>query len=87
MRQYVAVMDYRTGSIKLYEAETDDVEKWLLENTDYSEDECYYMCSTTPINVYTVHTVKLVGSMPIEESEDVPIEIPSTRVMRTQGVL
>lgn len=89
MRQYVAVMDYRTGSIKLYTIDgiTDDVEKWLRDHTDYSEDECYYMCSTTPINVYTVHTVKLVGSMPIEESEDVPIEIPSTRVMRTQGVL
>ena len=67
MRQYGAVMDYRTSSIKLYTVETDDVEKWLLENTDYSEDECYYMCSTSPINVYTVHTVKLVGSMEVTD--------------------
>lgn len=71
MRQYVAVMDYRTGSIKLYEAETeiDNAEQWLLANTDYSESECYYMCSTSPINVYTVHTVKLSVSMPREVTE------------------
>lgn len=66
---YIAVMDYRTGSIKLYEAETNDAGKWLMENTDYSEDECYYMCSTSPINVYTVHTVKLSVSMPMEVTE------------------
>ena len=54
---YIAVMDYRTASIKLYTVETDDVEKWLRDNTDYSEDECYYMCSQTPISVYTSDTV------------------------------
>lgn len=80
---YIAVMDYRTASIKLYEAETDNVEQWLIEHTDYSASECYYMCSTSPINVYTVHIVKLVGSMPIEER----IERPSSRVMRTRGAL
>lgn len=48
---HVAVMDYSSGSIKMYTIqrrdnwETDDIESWLVSNTDYRRDQCYFMCS------------------------------------------
>lgn len=58
----VALMDYCSASIKLYKIkvpvkpgsstyDSTDVELWLDENTDYKDDQCYYMCSTNPIEV------------------------------------
>lgn len=52
----VAVMDYRSVSIKMYSLklqegwETDEVEDWLYNNTDFNSD-CYYMCSENGIPV------------------------------------
>ncbi len=59
---YIAVMDYCSAAIKLYKVklpirpgnstyDTDDVELWLEENTDYTESQCYYMSSADPIEV------------------------------------
>lgn len=59
---YIAVMDYRDGTIKMYtvhasiiegweDDRTEGVEYWLRENTDYSVDECYFMFSKDPIKI------------------------------------
>lgn len=59
---YIAVIDYRNGTIKMYTVHTsiiegweDDhaegVQYWLCENTDYSVDECYFMFSKDPIKI------------------------------------
>ena len=54
---YIAVMDYRDSTIKMYTAQmspdyqTEDVEDWLNNNTNYSDSNCYYMCSTDKIEV------------------------------------
>lgn len=53
----IAVMDYCSGSIKMYSSsfptgwQTEDVEKWLYDNTDYNDSQCYYMCSENEIEV------------------------------------
>ena len=54
---HVAVMDYSSGSIKLYTTllkqdwKTEDVEKWLEANTGYKESQCYFMASRDSIAV------------------------------------
>ena len=54
---YIAVMDYRDCKIKMYttqmspDYQTEDVEDWLNNNTDYSGSNCYYMCSSAKIEV------------------------------------
>ena len=54
---YVAVMDYCSACIKMYELELKkgwqcaEVEEWLNDNTDYSDSQCYYMASKEPIEV------------------------------------
>ena len=54
---YIAVMDYRNCKIKMYttqmspDYQTEDVEDWLNNNTDYNDSTCYYMCSTDKIEV------------------------------------
>ena len=54
---YIAVMDYRDCKIKMYttqmspDYQTEDVEDWLNDNTNYSDSSCYYMCSTDKIEV------------------------------------
>lgn len=54
---YIAVMDYRDCKIKVYTAQmspdyqTEDVEDWLNNNTNYSDSNCYYMCSSDKIEV------------------------------------
>ena len=56
-RIHIAVMDYCTGSIKMYNIEmpdnwqAEDVEKWLCDNTDYDRDQCYYMGNRNEIPV------------------------------------
>ena len=57
MTVHIAVMDYSSGSIKMYspelrdEVQSEDVEKWLYENTDYKDSQCYYMTSKDEIEV------------------------------------
>ena len=54
---YIAVMDYSTSSIKLYEkdfeegCQNEDIENFLEEKTDYKSDQCYFMASYSPINI------------------------------------
>ena len=54
---YIAIMDYRDCKIKMYttqmspDYQTEDVEDWLNDNTNYSDSNCYYMCSTDKIEV------------------------------------
>ena len=54
---YIAVMDYRDCKIKMYttqmspDYQTEDVENWLNDNTDYNDSNCYYMCSSDKIEV------------------------------------
>ena len=54
---YIAVMDYRDSKIKMYtvqmapDYQTEDVEDWLNNNTNYSDSNCYYMCSSDKIEV------------------------------------
>ena len=54
---YIAVMNYRTGEILKYSADfspdyqSEEVEYWLYENTDFSDSDCYYMTSNKPIPV------------------------------------
>jgi hypothetical protein len=63
-KTYIAVLDYRDGTIKMYtvlnkELEewkeddmlTEGVENWLVENTDYSTSNCYFMFSKEPIKI------------------------------------
>jgi hypothetical protein len=53
----VAVMDYRDGSIKMYVIErrdnydSDEIESWLVSNTNYSDSSCYYMYSEKEIPI------------------------------------
>lgn len=54
---HIAVLDYCSGCIKKYTHEfnigwqTEDVETWLEDNTDYKDSQCYYMASKEPIEV------------------------------------
>lgn len=54
---YISVMDYSDGKIKMYTAkmspdyQTEDVEDWLNNNTDYNDSNCYYMFSSDEIEV------------------------------------
>jgi hypothetical protein len=54
---HVAVMDYCSGSIKMYSIElrrgwqVEDVKEWLYDNTDYEDTNCYYMASHDEIPV------------------------------------
>ncbi len=53
----VAVMDYSDGTIKMYTIErrddfgTEDVESWLVSNTNYSNSSCYFMWSEKEIPI------------------------------------
>jgi hypothetical protein len=53
---YIVVMDYSSGSIKMYSPilannSGEVIENWLSENTDYNTSHCYYMSDTNPINI------------------------------------
>lgn len=54
---YIAVMDYSDGKVKMYtvqmapDYQTEDVEDWLNNNTDYNDSNCYFMCSSNEIEV------------------------------------
>lgn len=54
---HIAVMDYCSGSVKLYspelrdEIQDENVEEWLYENTDYKSSTCDYMFSEDEIKV------------------------------------
>ena len=54
---YVAVMDYCSCSIKMYTIErrkgwqTEEVESWLVSNTDYKDSQCYFMASEEGIDI------------------------------------
>ena len=54
---YVAVMDYSDGSIKMYNIErrdnydSEDIESWLVSNTNYTDSSCYYMYSEKGIPI------------------------------------
>ena len=54
---HIAVLDYCSCSIKMYDVtlssgwQTEDVEQWLLDNTEYKKDQCYYMCSEEEIKI------------------------------------
>lgn len=54
---HVAVMDYRDLSLKLYEIQrrdnydSEDIESWLVSNTNYSDSSCYYMYSDKEIPI------------------------------------
>ena len=53
----IAVMDYCSASIKMYSTtfptgwQTEDVEEWLYDNTDYKDSQCYFMCSENVIEI------------------------------------
>lgn len=57
MKIHIAVMDYCSGSIKMYspdlrdEVQSEYVENWLYNNTDYKDNQCYYMFSKDEIKV------------------------------------
>lgn len=57
MTIHIAVMDYSSGSIKMYspdlgeEVQNETIEDWLYENTDYKDSQCYYMASEKEIEV------------------------------------
>ena len=54
---YITVMDYCEGCIKTYEHDfpeddqTDEVESWLNEHTDYKSSQCDFMFKDEPIEV------------------------------------
>ena len=54
---HIAVMDYCSGSIRLYEKkmpngwQSEDIEMWLADNTGYKNDQCYFMASRNEIPV------------------------------------
>ena len=54
---HVAVMDYQSGSIKVYNIErrdnydSEDIESLLVSNTNYSDSSCYYMYSEKEIPI------------------------------------
>jgi len=53
----IAVMDYSDCSIKMYNIErrddynSNDIESWLVSNTNYSDSSCYYMYSEKEISI------------------------------------
>ena len=54
----VAVLDYRNGSVMVgavklpKDATVDDLEEYLIEHTNYSSDECYFLTSgSSPISI------------------------------------
>lgn len=53
----IAVMDYNAPAIRIYhvklnEGWTDeDALRWLMENTNYTDAEMYYMCTELDITV------------------------------------
>lgn len=53
----IAVIDYSIGKIKMYTAkmlpdyQSEDIEAWLYDNTDYNCNTCYFMCSSNGIEV------------------------------------
>ncbi len=54
---HIAVMDYRTLSIKTYviqrrdSYDSEDIESWLVSNTNYTNSLCYYMYSEKEIPI------------------------------------
>ena len=54
---HIAIMDYFNGSIKLYKhefpanAQDEEIEAWIEDNTDYKSSSCEYMFSKKPISV------------------------------------
>ena len=56
----IAVMDYSDSSIKMYNIErrdnydSEDIESWLVSNTNYSDSSCCYMYSEKEIPIKEV---------------------------------
>lgn len=56
-KAYIVVMDFCSGCIKTYEhdfpegAQSEEVEGWLEEKTDFKASQCYYMCKWEPIEI------------------------------------
>lgn len=52
---YIVVMDFCSSCIKTYEhdfpvgVQSEDVEGWLEEKTDFKSGQCYYMWNWNPI--------------------------------------
>lgn len=56
---HIAVMDYSANQIRLYDVEMkpdwndSDVEFWLeINDCDFHDSTCYYMCSTKEIDIW-----------------------------------
>lgn len=48
----IAVIDYSTNTISVYRnVKTDDPEDWVINNTSYDTDTCYWMCSSLGIQI------------------------------------
>lgn len=53
----IAVMDYCCNCIKMYThdfkkgVQLEDVKKWLEDNTDFKDDQCYFMFSEEEIEI------------------------------------
>jgi len=52
---HLAIMNYRTATIHMFQFESqmdnEEVELWIMENTDFSLSEISYMSSTVEIEV------------------------------------
>lgn len=48
----IAVIDYSTSTISVYRnVKTDNPEDWVINNTSYDADTCYWMCSSSGIQI------------------------------------
>ena len=62
---HIAVMDYSDSSIKMYNIErrdnydTEDIESWLVSNTNYSTSSCYYMYSENEIPIIRSYVMRI----------------------------
>lgn len=51
----IAVIDYSTGKINIYRnVKTDNPEDWVINNTSYDPDTCYWMSCDAGIEVTEV---------------------------------
>ena len=63
---HIVVLNYETGSVEFYHADfsadyqSEDVEAWLIDNTDYRASACYFMYSTNLIPIKVRDEVEYV---------------------------
>ncbi len=51
----IAVINYSTSTISVYRGvKTYDPEDWVTHNTSYDPDTCYWMCSSSGIQIRDV---------------------------------